>query len=88
MGVFHMSEENMLPMSLLLDSVLAGAAAGAGAAFCSGSAAGLPQLKPLNAGALGACKAHSTHTQTCIRHSSSHVTQSCCCMSTTSSPGW
>lgn len=52
MGVFHMSDENMLPMSLLLDSVLAGAAAGSGA--FAGSA-GLFQLKPPKAGAAGAC---------------------------------
>jgi hypothetical protein len=45
MGVFHMSEENML----LLDSFLAGSAAGAAGA--SGSA-GLLKLKPPN---LGAC---------------------------------
>jgi hypothetical protein len=53
MGVFHMSDENMLPMSLLLDSVLAGAGAGSGA--FAGAAAGLLQLKPPKAGAAGAC---------------------------------
>lgn len=73
MGVFHMSEENMLPMSLLLDSVLAGAAAGAGAAFCSGCAAGLLQLNPPNAGALGACGS-STH-----KHTRAHETRQRLC---------
>ena len=68
MGVFHRSEENMLPMSLLL-SVLAGAA-GSAAAGASGSAAGLEKLKPLHLGAALCSDKQPRHTT--AHHSTHH----------------